>query len=151
MMTFRYDAVMRFRSRFVAACCLAALLLPSVGCVRRMLEVRSEPAGALVWLNDQEVGRTPLEVPFTWYGTYDVRLEKDGYEPLWTTGQAKMPWWEFPGPDLVAELIPGAESRVQWDYRLTPAAAADRVSRPALIERAQELREETRAYDPEVD
>ena len=48
-----------------------------------------------------------MDVPFAWYGTYDVRLEKDGYEPLWTTGEADAPWWEYPGPDLVAEAIPG--------------------------------------------
>jgi hypothetical protein len=98
----------------------------------------------LVWVNDEEVGRTPLEVPFKWYGTYDVRLEKRGYDPLWTTGEAEMPWWEWPGPDLVAELIPGAESRVAWHYELDRATPAEDVEVPALVERAEQLRQDTR-------
>ncbi len=115
------------------------------GCVQRTIAVTSEPAGALVWLNDEEVGRTPLAVPFTFYGTYDVRLEKDGFAPLWTVGQADPPWWEYPGPDLMAELMPWRpESRVEWHYELAPAPAPAVAGR-GLTERARELRNSTRA------
>ncbi|MEL7087215.1 MAG: PEGA domain-containing protein [Planctomycetota bacterium] len=117
------------------------------GCVQRTLHVTSEPAGALVWLNDEEVGRTPVAVPFTFYGTYDVRLEKDGFAPLWTTGEADMPWWEWPGPDLVAELIPGAESNVAWHYDLVPATPAEAIDTAALRGRALELRDQTRGFE----
>ncbi len=48
------------------------------GCVERTITVTSDPSGALVYLNDTEIGRTPVTVPFTFYGTYDVRLEHDG-------------------------------------------------------------------------
>ena len=63
------------------------LMLPLLctGCVRRTISIVSNPPGALVWLNDREVGRTPIEVEFLYYGTYDVRIVKDGYEPLITT------------------------------------------------------------------
>ncbi len=133
----------------------AALLVAGVvsggglGCVQRTLSITSEPAGALVWLNDEEVGRTPLAVPFTWYGVYDVRLEKAGHEPLWTTGEARPPWWEYPGPDLVAEMIPGAKSNVAWHYEMREAVAAEDVDVPALMQRARDMREETRAFEPE--
>lgn len=119
------------------------------GCVQRTISITSEPAGALVWLNDQEVGRTPLAVPFKWYGVYDVRLEKEGYSPKWTTGEAAMPWWEAPGPDLVAELIPGAESRVAWHYELEEAVPAADQDVGALIERAQGMRDRTRGFEGE--
>ena len=121
------------------------LLLAATGCVQRTISITSEPAGALVWLNDQEVGRTPVAVPFTFYGTYDVRLEKDGFAPLWTTGEAQMPWWELPGPDLAAELIPGAESNVAWHYELTEATPAQDIDTRALRDRARDLRNQTRA------
>lgn len=121
----------------------------SVGCVQRTLSITSDPPGALVWLNDQEVGRTPLEVPFTFYGVYDVRLEADGYEPLWTTGDAPMPWWEAPGPDLFAEMIPGAESRVAWHYELAEATPAEEVDVPAVLDRARQLRQQTRDFEIE--
>ena len=106
------------------------------GCVQRTIVVTSEPSGALVWLNDQEVGRTPVEVPFTFYGTYDVRLEKAGHSALWTTGKADPPWWEYPGPDLVAELMPwGPESRVAWHYRLSTVAEAEAAAARGVVDR----------------
>lgn len=114
--------------------------------MQRTIHVTSEPAGALVWLNDEEVGRTPVAVPFTFYGTYDVRLEKEGFDPLWTTGEAEMPWWELPGPDLVAELMPGAKSEVRWHYAMEPAVPAAEADVAGLTERAEELRDETRAF-----
>jgi len=121
-----------------------AALLPA--CVQRRITITSTPPGALVHLNDQEVGRTPLEVPFTFYGTYDVRLDADGRPPLWTTAKAKQPWWEYPGPDLIAELIPNSTSRVNWDFTLPPAdPAANDV--PALLRRAEAMRDQTRATE----
>ena len=95
----------------------AAVLL--CGCVKRKISISSTPSGALVYLNDQEVGRTPVDVNFVFYGTYDVRLVKQGYQPLWTTGNAAMPWWEFPGPDLIAEILPGDKLvQINWHYDL---------------------------------
>jgi len=52
--------------------------LAMVGCIERTITITSDPSGALVHLNDEEVGRTPVVVPFTFYGTYTVRLEHDG-------------------------------------------------------------------------
>ena len=51
------------------------------GCnrVERNLQVTSNPPGALVYLNGQEAGRTPMNKSFVWYGTYDVQVRKEGY------------------------------------------------------------------------
>ncbi len=116
------------------------LLVSAGGCVQRTIEITSEPSGALVHLNDTEVGRTPLEVPFTFYGTYDVRLEREGYKPLWTKRKAKAPWWEYPGPDLLAEAVPGLKSRVQWHFDLEKAPAPKDVDEDLLLDHAQQLR-----------
>ncbi len=125
------------RRPLVRAAVLA--LLASGGCVQRTISITSEPDGALVWLNDREVGRTPIDVGFVHYGVYDVRLQKDGYEPLLTSGDAKAPWWETVPIDLLAELTPATlQSRVQWHYVLRPAD-----DDPAtLAERARQLRDE---------
>ena len=56
-----------------------------VGCTAGSTSITSEPAGAIVWLNDREVGRTPLLIDFLYGGEYDVRLEKDGFEPVMTS------------------------------------------------------------------
>lgn len=111
------------------------------GCVQRTISITSQPAGALVYLNDEEVGRTPIEVPFTFYGTYDVRLERDGYAPLWTQQKAEPPWWEYPGPDLFAEAVPGAKSKLAWHFELDALPAPEDRDADALAQRARELRQ----------
>ncbi len=137
-------APIRARSRARSA--LPALLLPALllpGCVDRKIRVTSDPPGATVWLNDVEIGRTPAEADFTFYGRYDVRLEKDGYEPLWTSRKAGAPIWQWPGPDLIAEAIPlRFDDVVEWHFELTPAleSTTDPETLDAdLIERAQQL------------
>lgn len=74
--------------------------------MRRQLTVTSEPAGALVYLNDREIGRTPLTTDFLWYGTYDVQLRKEGYETLSTRTRVVAPWWGWAPVDLFAEMMP---------------------------------------------
>ncbi len=115
---------------------LAALVALS-GCVRRTITITTEPQGTLVWLNDREVGRTPVEVDFKHYGTYDVRLEHRGYEPMMTSGRAVPPWWDNVGLDLIAELtLADLESRIEWHYVMEPLDD----DREALLDRARELR-----------
>ncbi|MEM1356398.1 MAG: PEGA domain-containing protein [Planctomycetota bacterium] len=130
---------MQRTTRWVLFALCAAMLLP--GCVRRKLVITSETTGALVFLNDEEVGRTPLEVPFTWYGTYDVRLEKPGYAPLWTTAQADAPWWDRPGPDLLAEAGPDRLVEIPWHFEMSPATPAGEVDPDTLLDYARQMRE----------
>jgi len=118
---------------------LGTLLLS--GCVKRTLLIESDPPGALVYLNDEEVGRTPVTVPFTWYGTYDVRLEMAGYRTLHTEQELAQPWWEHPGPDLFAEMVPDKRVERQWSFALAPATPADEVDTDELLDHAAQMRE----------
>jgi hypothetical protein len=127
---------------------LLALAASTAGCVERTIHITSDPPGALVWLNDEEVGRTPLAVPFTFYGTYDVRLEREGHKPLWTKAKTDDHWWELPGPDLVAEAIPNAQSNTRWHFTLEPDPGA---SEDDLIERAQAMRQTVREQEKPVE
>jgi hypothetical protein len=116
---------------------LAACSCLATGCIRRTIMITTEPPGAMVWLNDREIGRSPVQADFDYYGRYDVRLELDGYEPQMTSGNAAAPWWDWVGLDLVSELMPFTlHSRVAWHYALEPAGE----DRTALIERAEALR-----------
>lgn len=130
----------RSPSPFVMALALMTAL-PLTGCVKRTLLIESDPPGALVYLNDQEVGRTPVIVPFTWYGTYDVRLEKEGYRTLHTEQELEQPWWEHPGPDLFAEAIPDKRVERSWFFELSEATPADAVDPDVLLEHARQMRE----------
>lgn len=124
---------------------LLAMLSGLVACeTQRTITVTSNPPGALVFLNDEEVGRTPITVPFTFYGTYSVRLEKPGYDPLWTKKEAAAPFWELPGPDLIALLIPGKKVDLSWHYELQALPLAEGVSaidEQQLLQRADQMRQ----------
>src|SRR3954469_19748625 len=76
------------------------------GCVERRLTVTSEPEGALLYVNNQEVGRTPVTRNFTWYGNVDVQLREEGYQTRKTSKHVTAPWWQWPPFDLVAEVLP---------------------------------------------
>ncbi|MEM7681987.1 MAG: PEGA domain-containing protein [Planctomycetota bacterium] len=122
----------------LAAAAVFALLLS--GCVERTITVTSEPSGALVTLNDVQVGRTPLTTDFLFYGVYDVRVTKDGYAPLRTQAEAEAPWWDYPGPDLFAEAVPGLKSEVAWHFELEPRLPRGPGGSDGLLERAAAVR-----------
>lgn len=134
---------------------MCALLFALPGCVERTITVTSEPPGAVVWINDVEVGRTPVETDFTFYGVYDVRLRLEGYEPVLTSRNAKAPVYDLPGLDLAAEALPTKiESNIAWHFVLTPLAerepGADRSAlQDQLIERARSTREQVTPPAPE--
>lgn len=113
------------------------------GCAQRRIVVTSEPAGATVYVNDVEIGRTPVSAGFTYYGVYDVRLHRDGFEPVSTSARADAPLYEFAGPDLITEAIPGGVlTEVKWHFTLQPIGeVGDRkVFEKDLLQRAGELR-----------
>ena len=118
--------------------CVAAAGAATLGCQQtRRIVVTSEPTGALVTLNDVEVGRTPVEVDFTWFGAYDVRLSKEGYEPLWTSAEAEPKLHDQPGLDLLAAFVPGGtETIVEWHFELEPLVVNQRM----LLDRADDAR-----------
>ena len=53
-------------------------LLGLCGCVERELTINTNPSGAVVLLNDEEIGVSPVTVPFNWYGDYNVTIRKQG-------------------------------------------------------------------------
>jgi len=121
-----------------AGVALAGLL---TGCVRRTLLVRTEPPGARVFLNDQEVGTSPVSVDFTWYGDYDVIIRKEGYETLKTSHTLQPPWYQLPLIDFVAEvLVPFTiHDQREAEFTLQPATEIDTAE---LLKDAEELREQ---------
>lgn len=123
---------------------IAFMAMGLTGCVERLITVTSQPAGASVWLNDEEVGSTPLTVPFTWYGDYEVVLRKDGFQTIKTSRQAQAPIYQWPVIDLVAEcfLPVNLVDKHQWDFELAPQQPTDPNQ---LIERANDLRSQTLA------
>jgi hypothetical protein len=114
--------------------------LLTIGCIERTVTINTEPDGATVVLNDQEVGRSPVKVPFTWYGDYDIIVRKEGYQTLRTHQRITTPWYEYPGIDLFTEcLMPFTvhDDRVLETYVLDPAQPP---SKEALLDAAAEMK-----------
>ena len=108
-----------------------------------MLDITSEPSGALVYLNGEEVGRTPMRYDFMWYSDYDVTLRKDGYETLKTHQKLDAPLLFIPPLDLVGELV-GARDHRRWHFTMEPGSVA--ATNPAvLINRGQSLKKDLRS------
>jgi len=110
------------------------------GCVERRLKITSDPPGALVYLANDEVGRTPLTVPFTWYGDYEVILRLEGHEAKITHTNITPPIYDIPPWDLISQaFVPWTyHYSVSRHYELTPLVPPTEAE---LIERAMALRE----------
>jgi hypothetical protein len=124
---------------------IAALVLLPGGCVRRRLNVRSNPPGALVYVDNQQIGTTPCSVDFTYYGTREIRLVKPGYETLTVNQPIPAPWYQIPPIDFVSENLVPTKIRDNRTvtYDLAPQVI---VPREQLLERADQLRQNTLEY-----
>jgi len=107
------------------------------------MTIRSQPPGALVYVDDYEIGATPVSTNFTYYGTRKIRLVKDGYETLTVMQPIPSPWYQIPPLDFVSEnLMPGqVRDQRNLSYQLTPQLV---VPTEALLERAEALRAQGR-------
>ena len=128
------------RRRTCALTVLASLAL--AGCVERTVTINTTPEGAMVYLNDEEVGRSPVSKNFLWYGDYDVIVRKEGYKTLETHTRIHAPWYQVPPIDFFAECLVPATIRDNHylEYELEPLALPDP---DELAERAEQFRERT--------
>jgi len=124
--------------------CFAVAFLVAVqsGCVQRRFTIRSNPPGALVYIDDYEIGTTPVSTDFVYYGTRKVRLVKDGYETLTVLQPVPAPWWQIPPLDFVSDNFTPGEIRDQrvLEYQMTPQVA---VPIDQVLTRAEGLRRGT--------
>ena len=118
---------------------LAVVVLAS-GCVERKLTIISEPTEAVVWLNDEEVGVTPVTVGFNWYGDYSVRIEKPGYAILNTHRELERPLHDRFPFDFFAEVCwpQKITDEYTWTFELTSYQPA---STEELIKSAQQMQQ----------
>ena len=116
--------------------CVAVILLISVGCVQRRMTVRSNPPGALVYVDDYQIGTTPVSTDFVYYGTRKIRLIKDGYDTLTVQQPFPVPWYEIFPLDFVTENLWPWEIRDERvvDLAMVPAGT---VPAEAVVSRAE--------------
>lgn len=96
---------LRALRRTAALPALLLLTLAAAGCVERILRIESEPPGASVILDGEPAGTTPVDIPFTWYGTREIILEKPGHESVRAMEKVPAPWWQWFPIDVVADVL----------------------------------------------
>ena len=127
-------------SKKVANIIVASLILVSLsGCVQRRFIIRSQPEGAFVTIDKQPIGLTPLSVPWTYNGTREFQLEKDGYRTIKVQQRFQPTWYEtFPASFVTENFWPQEirDERV-LDFQMEPKT---QVQENLLLDRANDLR-----------
>ena len=101
---------------------MLGLTLLNFGCVRRRMTIRSNPPGAMVYIDDQQIGQTPVSTSFTYYGTRKITLVRDGFETTTVKHTIDAPWYQVPPLDFVSENLTVREIRDErvLDFTLVP-------------------------------
>lgn len=131
---------MRVYGRSLLGVVLALLL---VGCsTKRSLTIHSQPEGARVWVNGEEQGQTPVTIPFVYYGWFEVRLEKLGYEALARDVKVPTRIDGYPVIDLPFELVVRGR-HFEWTGVLEPIPETDDDSLREILQGAEAFRART--------
>lgn len=130
------------RQTFLSLWALAGASLLG-GCVEREMTITSEPAGALVYVSSEPIGRTPVTKKFTWYGDYEIilRYPEKGYKTLKTHANINAPWYEVPPLDLISAIVPWTipDKRYLPTYKLEKLPPGSEAEDEKLIERATQM------------
>ncbi len=125
------------------------LLLVALGCLggcvmKHSLTIDTEPQGATIWVNDEkQPGLTPVTIPFTYYGGFDVRVEKEGYQSVATRLNVATELDGYPVVDLPLEIL-GGHKRFRRVVALTALPEGlDPESAKAIVGGARAFRAET--------
>lgn len=121
-----------------AVCCVLI-----TGCIHRSLTIRTEPSGALVYVNNQLKGKSPVTYDFKWYGGYHVVIRHKGYRPLEDHKMLRSPIYSWIPFDLITELLPFHfyDART-WSYTLEPEAPSPSFAPPPIPRIEDEMMEE---------
>jgi hypothetical protein len=117
------------------------------GCVDRQYIIESDPPGAVVYVNGRQIGATPVQENFVYYGDYEFLIVKEGYETRRVVQNIPAPWYEYFPLDFFSEnLWPCRELDVRrFKFSLNPLPA---VRTDQLLEQAQNLRNRGQAIVP---
>lgn len=127
------------RNTIIFGIVVGVLILSGCNSVQRKIQVRSYPEGALVTIDKQPIGHTPVAVPFTYYGTREIQLEMDGFQTKKVKHRFSPPWYQYPPLDFITDNFWPREIRDTRvvNFELNPQTAVDE---NYLIDRAGQLR-----------
>ncbi|MEJ7595900.1 MAG: PEGA domain-containing protein [Planctomycetaceae bacterium] len=98
---------------------LLLLALTQIGCVHRRVTINSYPSGALVKVDGKDIGYTPASFDYTWYGTREVQLLRDGYETHTELVEIPAPWYQKFPLDFVSDNFLGRTSPIIGSFHFS--------------------------------
>ena len=109
------------------------------GCLRKRMTVRTSPPGAMVYIDKNPIGLTPVSTSFTYVGTRNFEIIRDGYRTEKFLRRISPRWYEIPPLDFFSETLWPFEIRDEriMDVQLTPDPV---VPTEALIASGEQLR-----------
>jgi PEGA domain len=75
------------------------------GCVDRRFVVRTNVPGAQIYRDGTALGPAPVDARYDYTGYYEFRAVAPGYEPLVERVKFRPKWYDYPGLDLIAEVL----------------------------------------------
>jgi hypothetical protein len=128
----------------MAACsgCLKKYVNREYG-VERFITVKSDPAGARLFIDNEEVGTTPYTLKFTHYGTRRITVMASGYKTISTYERiAAPPYQWFPADFFFELLLPlKLEDHHNYLYILEPEPE---MNTQDFLKQAEEFRDKER-------
>jgi len=140
------------RRTFRLTVAVASLAIAASGCVERRYVVRTvdpsgRPVNALVDINGEEVGISPVSVNYEYYGDRRVTIQAEGFQTIRTVMPLRAPWWDNVVTGFFSENVVPYTLRDEraFTYQLAPA-----VSPPPgdLVGRGQALRRQAQVPPP---
>lgn len=124
------------KSLILLAVCTTCLF---AGCMQRRLTIRSNPPGAQVYVDDVAIGSTPVSIPFTYYGTRTIRLEKDRYQTVEVQKKINAPWYQVPPLDLITDVLVPFEIRDEREVHVD-LQVLQPTNETEVLQRANQMR-----------
>ncbi|MEC8555391.1 MAG: PEGA domain-containing protein [Planctomycetota bacterium] len=103
------------------------------------MEIRTNPAGASVYVDKKFIGNSPISTSFTYYGTREIEVVRDGFRTEKIFKKMSPPWYQIPPIDFVSEVLWPQEIRDERvvDITMVPQEIPDS---EVLQARAEEFR-----------
>ncbi|WP_372366908.1 PEGA domain-containing protein [Candidatus Uabimicrobium sp. HlEnr_7] len=117
---------------------LATIFITSC-CVKRYLNITSDPPNATVFIDGEKHGTTPAKVSFDFYGTREITLIKKGYHISTRLENVDAPFYQkFPIDFFVEFFVPiPIKDQHDFSYSLKPYTPMNKKQKESLLNRAQ--------------
>jgi len=106
---------------------LIAALPILAGCINRTMHIETDPPGAVVWVDGDEYGKTPVDVHFTSYGSREVFLQMPDHATKREVVKLRAPWYAWFPVDFAADVLCPftLQDRQSFAFTMEPLPPAD--------------------------